>query len=96
MQEHIPDDVRGIVGGVQQSWNSFFFLLSFAFGLVLPDPKDFYLYSAIGYAGVGLAVVVFAYGFITQRPSFLNDKSEGYESESYDSVKQEETPFEQN
>lgn len=68
------------MGGVQQSWNSFFFLLSFAFGLVLPDPKDFYLYSAIGYAGVGLAVVVFAYGFITQRSSFLNDKSEGYGS----------------
>ena len=90
MQEHIPDDVRGIVGGVQQSWNSFFFLLSFAFGLVLPDPKDFYLYSAIGYAGVGLAVVVFAYGFITQRSSFLNDKSEGY-----DSVDEEEAPEEE-
>ena len=90
MQEHIPDDVRGIVGGVQQSWNSFFFLLSFAFGLVLPDPKDFYLYSAIGYAGVGLAVVVFAYGFITQRSSFLNGKSEGY-----DSVDEEEAPEEE-
>lgn len=90
MQEHIPDDVRGIVGGVQQSWNSFFFLLSFAFGLVLPDPKDFYLYSAIGYAGVGLAVVVFAYGFITQRSSFLNDKSEGY-----DSIDEEEAPEEE-
>ena len=90
MQEHIPDDVRGIVGGVQQSWNSFFFLLSFAFGLVLPDPKDFYLYSAIGYAGVGLAVVVFAYGFITQRSSFLNGKNEGYES-----IDEEEAPEEE-
>ena len=89
MQEHIPDDVRGIVGGVQQSWNSFFFLLSFAFGLVLPDPKDFYLYSAIGYAGVGLAVVVFAYGFITQRSSFLNGKNE-----DYDSIDEEEAPEE--
>ena len=90
MQEQVQDDVRGVVGGVQESWNSFFFLLSFAFGLLIPDPKDFYLYAAIGYAGICLAVIVFAVGFFSKRSSFLEETKE-----SYDNIHEESSIVEQ-
>lgn len=82
----MPDHVRGVVGGVQESWNSFFFLLSFAFGLLIPDPKDFYLYAAIGYVGIGLAVIVFAVGFLSKRSSFLEETQESHNTVNDDNT----------
>jgi hypothetical protein len=70
MQEHIPEEVRGLVGGVQQSLNAFFGLLSFALGIILPDPKDFHIYVSVGYAGVGLSLLCFSLGVFTQRKQF--------------------------
>jgi hypothetical protein len=67
MQEHIPDGIRGLVGGVQESLNSFFFLLSFALGIVIPDPKYFYIYVAAGYTSVGIAMICYAFGIFTKR-----------------------------
>jgi iron-regulated transporter 1 len=67
MQDYIPADVRGLVGGVQQSLNALFGLLSFALGIFLPDPKDFYIYVAAGYASVGLAVICFTFGVYLRR-----------------------------
>ena len=65
-------------------------LLSFAFGLLIPDPKDFYLYAAIGYAGICLAVIVFAVGFFSKRSSFLEETKE-----SYDNIYEESSIVEQ-
>ena len=67
MQEHIPEEVRGLVGGVQQSLNAFFGLLSFGLGLIFPDPRDFYVYVSVGYAAVGLALICFSLGVFTKR-----------------------------
>jgi solute carrier family 40 (iron-regulated transporter), member 1 len=52
MQEFIPDGIRGVVGGTQQSLNALFFLLSFAIGIVVPDPQEFSIYVASGYVAV--------------------------------------------
>ena len=67
MQDYVPDGVRGLVGGVQQSMNAFFFLLSFAIGIFLPDPRDFHIYVAAGYVGVALAVPCFYFGVFRRR-----------------------------
>jgi Ferroportin1 (FPN1) len=58
MQEFIPEGIRGVVGGTQQSLNALFFLLSFAIGIVVPDPQEFNIYVASGYLAVSNVVVV--------------------------------------
>ena len=67
MQLHIPEDVRGLVGGVQQSINAFFGMLSFALGLFIPNPKDFHYYVSVGYASVGLALLCYGSGVYARR-----------------------------
>ena len=52
MQEFIPPGIRGVVGGTQQSLNALFQLLSFALGLVFPDPREFHIYVSAGYGAV--------------------------------------------
>ena len=56
-QETVPDRVRGVVGGIQQSLNSFFGLGSFAIGLMFPENFDLYVLAAFG--SVCLAVVFY-------------------------------------
>lgn len=62
MQLHVDEDVRGLVGGVQQSLNALFEMLAFALGLFLPDPEYFHIYVAVGYICVGLAVIFYWFG----------------------------------
>ncbi|CAJ1895513.1 unnamed protein product [Cylindrotheca closterium] len=69
MQLNVADDVRGEVGGVQSSLNSFFFLLSFGLGIILPDPASFHIYASIGYIFVAAAAVCFAVGVYSKRDS---------------------------
>lgn len=71
MQELIPDGVRGVVGGTQQSLNAFFSLLTFALCLVFPDPKEFHIYVAAGYSAVGLAAILYAFGVYRHSEDFL-------------------------
>lgn len=52
----------GIVGGQQQSLNAFFNLLSYALGIVFPDPSQFHVYVAAGYGSVGIAMVLYGWG----------------------------------
>ena len=52
MQEFIPSGIRGVVGGTQQSLNSLFQLLSFALGIIFPDPREFHIYASSGYIAV--------------------------------------------
>ena len=67
MQESTPDGVRGVVGGCQQSLNAFFNLISYALGIVVPDPSHFYIYVAAGYASVGFAMLLYSFGTYTKR-----------------------------
>jgi solute carrier family 40 (iron-regulated transporter), member 1 len=70
MQEFIPDGFRGVVGGTQQSLNAFFQLSSFALGLLFPDPRDFPIYVAAGYAAVCSAALAFYLGIYLRRDEF--------------------------
>lgn len=67
MQLHVPEDVRGLVGGVQQSLNAFFGMLSFALGILIPDPMNFHYYVEVGYISVGLAVLCYWSGVFARR-----------------------------
>eukprot|EP00980_Cylindrotheca_fusiformis_P009738 scaffold2149_cov187-Cylindrotheca_fusiformis.AAC.16 len=67
MQLNIPVGIRGLVGGVQESLNSLFFLLSFALGILIPDPQYFHIYVGVGYVSVALAVLCFAFGIFPNR-----------------------------
>ena len=58
MQEFIPEGIRGVVGGSQQSLNAFFQLLSFALGLIFPDPRKFHIYVSAGYGAVRLVMLM--------------------------------------
>jgi solute carrier family 40 (iron-regulated transporter), member 1 len=71
MQEFIPEGIRGVVGGTQQSLNSFFQLSSYALGLIFPDPRDFPIYISAGYAFVGLAAVSYLFGVYYRKDEFL-------------------------
>jgi solute carrier family 40 (iron-regulated transporter), member 1 len=62
MQEHIPDGIRGVVGGTQQALNAFFQLLSYALGIVFPDPSEFNVYVAAGYVAVVIGCLLYTLG----------------------------------
>ncbi len=66
-QLHVDDDVRGLVGGVQQSLNSFFGMLSFVLGIMIPNPEYFSYYVSIGYFSVGLCVLCYGGGVYARR-----------------------------
>ncbi|CAB9505585.1 family 40 member 1 [Seminavis robusta] len=71
-QEYTPDGIRGVVGGVQQSFNAFFTLVSFGLGIVFPDPKDFYIYVAVGYVSVGVALLLYTTRIYAKKDSFTS------------------------
>jgi len=71
MQEFVPARVRGSVGGTQQSLNALFQLLSFALGLLFPDPRQFPIYASAGYAAVGVAVLLYFVGVVRRAEDFL-------------------------
>ena len=66
-QEYIPGDVRGVVGGVQQSLNASFGLFAYILGIIIPDPRDFPIYVAAGYGSVGVAMLLYAFGIYIKK-----------------------------
>lgn len=67
MQEQIPEEIRGVIGGVQKSLNSFFDLTTFALGLIFSDPGEFQIIVAIGYGSVGMAMLLYYFGIFSRR-----------------------------
>ena len=61
-QEFVEEEYRGIVGGLQQSLESFFGLIVFVLGIIFPNPNDFYILAGCGYAGVGFALLCYWLG----------------------------------
>lgn len=59
MQQMIPENIRGVVGGVQKSLNSMFDLTTYGLGLIFADPNEFYILVATGYISVGIAMVIY-------------------------------------
>lgn len=62
MQQRVPEDVRGTIGGVQESFQAFFTLLTFTMGILVPNPRDFHYFIELGCSSVGLAMVCFTLG----------------------------------
>jgi len=69
MQLHVREDVRGSVGGTQLSLNSFFAMLAFLLGILIPDPTRFHIYVSVGYTSVGVALSCYAIGVFARRKS---------------------------
>lgn len=66
-QEYIPAPVRGVTGGVQQSLNAFFGLFAFVLGILFPDPREFHIYVAAGYASVGISMIIYTFSIYLRR-----------------------------
>lgn len=72
MQQKIPEDVRGSIGGVQDSLQAFFTLLTFAMGIVVSNPRDFHYFIEVGCSSVGLAAVCFTFGIYMRQGNSKN------------------------
>jgi solute carrier family 40 (iron-regulated transporter), member 1 len=66
-QEYVHPSVRGVVGGVQESLNAFFGLIAFVLGICVPDPQNFHIYVSIGYASVGICMLVYTFSIFIRR-----------------------------
>ena len=76
MQELIPEGIRGVVGGTQQSLNALFQFIPNVMGLVFYKPSEFYVYGATGYLAVGIAMVLYFVG-VYQRAKRLFPETGG-------------------
>jgi len=61
-QEFTKEEVRGVVGGLQNSLQAFFGLVTFALGISFPDPNDFSIWAGSGYVSVGIALLFYWFG----------------------------------
>lgn len=68
MQEYIPQNERGVVGGVQESLHAFFEIISYVLGIIFPDPAQFFVLVITGYVSVGLAVLFYLFGIYLSGP----------------------------
>jgi iron-regulated transporter 1 len=63
-QELTPDGVRAMVGGTQESLNSFFSVASGCLGLIFRKPQEFWIVATAGYLCIGMAMLVYITGNI--------------------------------
>lgn len=70
MQQHIPEEIRGTVGGVQNSLNSFFELATYALGFIFPNTGDFYILVTTGFISVLLAMCLYVFGVYKRQNRF--------------------------
>ncbi|KAJ8421721.1 hypothetical protein Cgig2_003529 [Carnegiea gigantea] len=59
MQDHVPESDRCVVGGVQNSIQSTMDLLAYIMGVVVPNPKDFWVLTLISFVVVTLAGILY-------------------------------------
>lgn len=62
MQQMIPEDIRGIIGGVQKSLNGIFDLATYGLGLIFSKPDEFHILVATGFTSVGIATCLYIWG----------------------------------
>ena len=68
-QQYIPDDIRGVVGGVQDSLNALLGLGSFILGLIYSDPNDFGILMTVSFCNIGAATIIFFFGTYRRQDS---------------------------
>lgn len=66
-QECVDEEFRGVVGGLQNSLQAFFGLITFVLGILFPDPSDFCILVASGYASVGIALLLYCFEFYRRK-----------------------------
>jgi len=71
MQQLIPEDIRGTIGGVQKSMESFFELATFALGFMFPNVKDFYILVVTGTIAVFTSMCCYGFGVYLQQENFI-------------------------
>lgn len=67
MQQTIPENIRGQIGGVQSGLNSLFDLTTFALGLIFSDPQEFHILVAAGFSSVALSMLLYFMGIYRRR-----------------------------
>jgi len=73
-QLHVPPPIRGLVGGVQQSLNAFFTVLSLCVGLFFSDPTQFNIFASVSFAGVVFAGLFYAIMVFGKRNQLIGHK----------------------
>ena len=70
-QENVADGLRGLIGGTQQSLNSFFTMLSGCLGLFFNKPEQFWVVATTGYACIAVSMIMYIFGVYmpSMRPS---------------------------
>ncbi len=69
-QQQIPEQIRGVIGGVQRSLSGLFELSTYALGLMFSDPEEFHVLVTIGFSSVGMAMMVYHFGIYRRRERF--------------------------
>lgn len=69
-QEFVPRGVRGLVGGTQQSLNSFCVVLTGCMGLIFRRPDQFYGFAIVSYFGVASGMVLYTAGMFLRRDRY--------------------------
>ena len=63
MQQTIPEHLRGVIGGIQNSLNGIFDLIMYLLGLFYySTPADFHVLATTGFESVGLAMCMYIWG----------------------------------
>ena len=62
MQQMIPEDIRGIIGGVQKSLNGLFDLATYGLGLIFAKPEEFNFLVTTGFTSVGITLCLYIWG----------------------------------
>lgn len=71
-QEHVPQGVRGLVGGTQQSLMSFFTMTAGCLGLLFHRPEQFWVIATTGYASIGVAALLYTAGIFCRGQHFFD------------------------
>eukprot|EP01018_Ginkgo_biloba_P000360 Gb_09600 [translate_table: standard] len=59
MQDSVPASDRGVVGGVQNSLQSFMDLMSYVMGMIVSNPEDFGLLVLASFLSVTCAAILY-------------------------------------
>lgn len=68
-QQYIPEDVRGVVGGVQSSLNALLGLGSFILGMIYSDPNQFGILMTVSFCNIGAATIFYFFGVYLRQES---------------------------